>query len=114
MFPLSVGLGIFSYAVAYYGWLALRGYSAIVGFRTDASGGNAYGPATIKFTDVLLPSRLPVLQAALAAGNQTAAPSSAAASPGTSAPGSETITRGGKTYTITPPSQKPLLPLPGL
>ena len=107
MFPLSVGLGIFSYAVAYYGWLAVRGYSAIVGFRTDASGNNAYGPATIKFTDVLLPSRLPTLTAALAAGGQQAGASASSSTPGTNANGNptETITRGGKPVTITNPFQ---------
>jgi hypothetical protein len=66
--PLSVAIALVSYSTAYWGILALRGYSAVVGFSTDASGANKYAGASIGFLDVILPSRLSKLQGLIAAG----------------------------------------------
>jgi hypothetical protein len=91
VFPLSVGLGIFSYSVLYYGWLAVRGYNAVFDFSGTQSN-PSWGPGKIRFLDTLLPSRLPLLMQWLAAGPERGAPpytppsSKTPSGPGTGAP----------------------------
>jgi hypothetical protein len=67
--PLSTALGILSYSVFYYGWLAVNGYPALIGFQGSQSTPQTAAPQ-IRFLDVLLPSRASVLQAFLIAGPQ--------------------------------------------
>ncbi len=68
MFPIGVGIGVISYAVFYYGYLRVKGFPAVVSWATDSAGNNAIHGPIIKFTDVLMPSHLSVLQTYLAAG----------------------------------------------
>lgn len=58
MFAVGSFLAIGSYALFYWGWLAVRGYPAV------------YPHSAISLFDVILPSRLATLQTFLSAGPQ--------------------------------------------
>lgn len=104
MLALASGLGILGYGMLYYGWLAVQGFPALVGF-TGSQANPSTAPASIKFLDVMLPSHLGTLEQFLAAGAQSAGKSS----PSSSSQGGAAQ----KTYQGQPKSQLPAGAHPG-